>query len=1740
MPKKVAPPKPTSGGGFVFEDDVVAYFFSCLLGGQPPLSPDLGLLARLDFQARADGWLLDDILLTLTPHGVTRRCPFSVKSNRQFTSQSAPREFVVTAWEQLLHAGTAVFDVECDWLGIITAPLPTPLSDSIQHLVGAASKQDSKLLAHRASVPGFMSKMEAKLFSSFECPVEFKEKYPEDCTNTGELLKRLIHLEFDFERQPSTRHQDAVRNCRDVLKSNSLDEAILLWEELRRIGQGHRTRAGFIDFKGIVDLVRYKFRLKNFPEHQVDWERLSELTQINLTVIPDKIGNIVSISRSADRYRLSEQLARRKAVVIRGPSGCGKTVLTKLWAEEAGSQAKVLWWEAKSFETSDFTNFETHLGLRNPLRDVLRCTTDSDASLVIDGIDRVFSEQAFRNFAVLLQYVEAGLETSPWRLLLTVQPEEWDRIQIQLAAVNVSTSGWQILDLSEPPELDLAPVWKAFPSLGQLRLQRHLKGLLLKPKVLDLLATHLHIAPLDTSKWVGESNLIKWFWETEVLNKPDGATRAGFLKLLAEKQGDDLRAQTSSGTFPIADQTSVSGLVRDRICRMRDEQLSFDHDLYGDWARQRILLSYADSLSEYLSHRMTSPLWHRALRLYSLHLLELEPNLTRWRNLLNSFASDDGKGTLEQDLILESTIFAANPESILERLWADLANDSGVLLRRLLRRFHHTATLANPMVLVVSKMIDDYSDTDAALTNRIPYWPYWLPMLRFLHNHLGQVIDMAIKPVSDLVNTWLRLGAENWPLRVEAAEIALAAGEHINRFKRQDGIVIVEDKIDEAIYRAVLAGATDLTERVTNFALEASCRVRARVEEDDEWRSDSNALGIPDPTPHFGATRKTDAWPDGPTDRVDRAFHNVCLESDSLLPLINANPDAAREVILANLIEEPEEYYEHNRHPQSFNLDGFQYLPGWHPPFYTRGPFLQFLRAQPKEGLETILRLVNFATERWSQERNTERYSAPFVVVPLPEGVQEWAGDGHVYYWYRDSGRCPHSVVSALMALERWFYEETEKKKNLVPFVETIIRCSKSVAFAGLLSAVGRNEPSLFSGILQPLFAIPEFHVWEFQYGAQQADYYSMISWTFQSSFLVKAASEWHSMPHRQTTLHDWARWFYLNASETRPFFDQARTNWLERLRNSTRQDWLAHHLEWLIPRFEIGNYKIEERSDARTEWIYEAPKEFQDKHRDESEKAARQLQLMEFPVRCKAILEGGKPLPADSIEDFWNEIQRISKLFRGDSPDESVRRIDDAVCGGIAVLLEYHSDWLKRYPDHKEFCTQRLIESTRNPPPSREFDSDVSAYDWAWHSFCARAVPILWSENPDEPIVRESVVSLALNSHYKTVATLCQSAAKRRVLLGDHFSQLQNFLVFWSSVRWEIGRYRHPEQPEFDEAEWLERETQSFIKGTTKILLRGWSHSFLQQEEEAKHRRSGRRKRYRQFPKIDLAIIQSIFSWLPALSEAHNETERSEWVALWKEMLDVFLWTMSSGVEDENEIDGTPHEWDRWVLGRVAWIVQQLNEDEHPEDFWRPILSLGSPGHYWVEHFLTDWFSVALRAGPMPDQGLIQWKAMIDFALYSPDWDLASPRPNYYISEIWCHLMGFDHIVRSLWNEDQRGTVDALEPDYCRWASVFLLVPRCLTGFSVFLMSSAADGILLEALRWIEASIVNASRDFFNERDVQECLVQLLDHSWHTHNTALRQQPDTFKAFMSVLKKMADLQNPTALEIQQRVVSTV
>src|SRR5574341_1293124 len=205
MVSEISPTKITGGGGFEFEDKVAAFFMCHLLSARVPLDPRFGTIQRIDFQTRAAGWFLDDLLLTLKGVDRERRCAFSIKSNPQFSKTTAPPDFVRALWEQYLGEGSASFKKDKDRLGLITSPVDIDTKTKLEDLFRKARDQQPQDLARLIKEEGYVSTEERSLFYSFSCPPDLSLKHSINENNIGELLRSVEHLTFDFEHTASSR-----------------------------------------------------------------------------------------------------------------------------------------------------------------------------------------------------------------------------------------------------------------------------------------------------------------------------------------------------------------------------------------------------------------------------------------------------------------------------------------------------------------------------------------------------------------------------------------------------------------------------------------------------------------------------------------------------------------------------------------------------------------------------------------------------------------------------------------------------------------------------------------------------------------------------------------------------------------------------------------------------------------------------------------------------------------------------------------------------------------------------------------------------------------------------------------------------------------------------------------------------------------------------------------------------------------------------------------------------------------------------------------------------------------------------------------------------------------------------------------------------------------------------------------------------------------------------------------------
>lgn len=100
MSKNKAPASLTGGAGCRFEDYVAARFHLDSLAGTNSLGSGFGRITQVDWQAQDGGWLADDLYVSCEVSSTQPEIGLSIKSDRQVTKTSFPKEFVAICWSQ--------------------------------------------------------------------------------------------------------------------------------------------------------------------------------------------------------------------------------------------------------------------------------------------------------------------------------------------------------------------------------------------------------------------------------------------------------------------------------------------------------------------------------------------------------------------------------------------------------------------------------------------------------------------------------------------------------------------------------------------------------------------------------------------------------------------------------------------------------------------------------------------------------------------------------------------------------------------------------------------------------------------------------------------------------------------------------------------------------------------------------------------------------------------------------------------------------------------------------------------------------------------------------------------------------------------------------------------------------------------------------------------------------------------------------------------------------------------------------------------------------------------------------------------------------------------------------------------------------------------------------------------------------------------------------------------------------
>ena len=1055
---------------------------------------------------------------------------------------------------------------------------------------------------------------------------------------------------------------------------------------------------------------------------------------------------------------------------------------------------------------------------------------------------------------------------------------------------------------------------------------------------------------------------------------------------------------------------------------------------------------------------------------------------------------------------------------------------------------------------------------------RIPHPTYWAPALVAFSRHAGDVAKMSLLSAAEACAFYLRSIPAGLPGRVEASGLAIELAKELQG-------EIAEGRhfrgAAKPVYEALLLAATEFPEDAAQIALELCARrdlprhaiLRSivaneqRQQRERQWLAQNPEPKRPKRFPPIslseprGPLRAPAA--DGPQEEVSEGFRSAVLDTVALTPLISTGPEAAREVLLAVCIEEPRpiEIY---RDRFSFREDwGLAHWPDGYPAAYWKGPFLIFLQKAPIQGLDAILRLVNHATSRSLEghlglpptEDDRKRYGWEFVVDGQP---RTWVGNPNTFAWFRGASLDSPAVECALMALEKWLYDEVESGRSISEPLKTILARSESLAFAGVLVSVGLRHPALFTKELQPLLGNAFVYEVQLSLALGEANNAWAIPYANQIEPIIRLAREWNQMPHRRYALRYMVPQLMFQDPGTRAYLTSRVPDW---------KKLLAEHpsdtFELLIRQLDPASYKEIPQPDGSVQFELQVPGELEGKLQPARKQTDFKTLSLSLGIRARQYLSNA-PLPKEEVPAFAADLERLAEWPAPEDDPQTRQYRLNSIAGGVAVLVVQHGEWLSENPKARDWCLDFLQKP--NTSEGTDLDSPVSGLDHTAEAFRSEAALALLEDSREEWILR-LVFDGITDFYYKTILQTMANAFFRRSRLGETFDELVNVVILWSALRRAADRdagylasraflkkykatlFRRLIAGRLRGKFISVRSAQLLARALVERISRRTMSEGEKQMRQARQeflREQGRdRKLRRESPHLDTEVLRKGFGFLPLMITESIAADQQRLARYIPELFELEMSTLPRPAADQHyaEMEGTPFDFDRWILARIAEFTACFCSPETARNYYRPILELGPAARYWVEDFLQAWVTRGLIVSPNRAAFSVLWTDMVDYGLSLPVWQ---PRQGFSWSPaepLVVDLMGLRDVQTEVLGQSAyTPIVVAMRPMFERWAKDWLGFVSVAARFCKFLVTESGRTLLPWALTQLADRISSYDEGEWQRHQFSDFLTDVLAASWKFLANEIQNQTALHEAFLRILTSLCAKQHPAALQLRSKV----
>lgn len=1069
-------PYSTGGGGTRLEHRLGAVLLVRLLTAEPVLELGERAPERVAFQ-QSPATSVDDLVATAsTAAGTSIRLEIAVRRLPKFIRSDEKTKELMAA---LVRAD---LDAEHNSEPLVERRLAVAVSGQQTHAQEIAELAD---VARGQSTPEEFIKLirtpgkfasRSRLDHLIDMVATTLVEIPEDEAGTPEhrcwsLLRRLWIMQVDLETGHEGDWTRLVSDLKRVALEPSDEAAVALRDRIEQLSAELARSAGVVDATSLRRRLHGHIR----PDVHIPpagWTRLLALdAQARVAVARSLIGagsTSLKLPRPAIREKLAAAMTADGDLIVTGDSGVGKSalVMDAIEPSELGVNRQAIALNLRHLPTSQL---ELLALLSTPIEELFSELTAPDRLLVIDSAEAA-AEHHREVFSCLLRSARgAGLK------VIAIAATEGAGTVTQLM-----TSGPRQFAVQGLGDDELTTAASHIPVLQRLVDNPRARELLRRPIVIELFARANNPGlPLS------EAQALEHIWhhlvrndERRTMGAPDAREQV-MLRLAAHavRRGDvdDLLARLD---YAAVDGLRQSGILLPASRLPWERVPAFKHDLLRAYSVARWILTERDpaaALTTIGAPRWTLPSARLACEIVLSAPDEPTHSRTgRYARLQTGFdvIADAGGGERWSDVPAEALLGVPDGAELLKDAWPTLLDNNGHGLARLIRVLHgrHQRTgILDPIIAepVISQLLN------------------------------VETPETQTEVVDELIRDWLRAHVLQDTPAEQPTRIALR----------------------DAILEQCAENERVLDEQEADRQAQLAARTPEEIAADEEQERKFASITVP-------MTRHRRRRPEPTRHRPYQWIREAQVEH---LALLGPDLGPEGEAILRRIAEDEPHSLDHavesvfaGRSLSAYDAkllidlaaayyiegedddeDGF----GWYgdflkygirhhrfggigspPASFTNGPFLALFRADYRNGVTLLNRMLNHAARHSVRILSSQSHGYPTEedppgmkhVLSITGEPREYVGDGHVWLWYRGTGVGPYPCMSALQALE--FVTEEYIRAGVPPHVLTTIMLegAHSLAMPALALAVLVRHLEVASEAIDPYLVEPT--VWRLEF----------------------------------------------------------------------------------------------------------------------------------------------------------------------------------------------------------------------------------------------------------------------------------------------------------------------------------------------------------------------------------------------------------------------------------------------------------------------------------------------------------------------------------------------------------------------------------------------------------------------------------------------------------------------------------